>query len=118
MAILLEMTAGGRQTHWRHLLKTLQSRVFLARKSLRPSRTRKPSIIGRFQKVCSTPCLAKTKTRAQSINAPAETWWSRGELNPRPRALCRQFYMLIRFTLHLTLARASRQALPWRFTRI
>jgi len=22
------------------------------------------------------------------------TWWSRGELNPRPRDLCRQFYML------------------------
>jgi hypothetical protein len=25
-----------------------------------------------------------------------EYWWSRGELNPRPQALRRQFYMLIR----------------------
>jgi len=44
-------------------------------------------------------------------------WWSRGELNPRPRVLCRQFYMCIRLILRLTVARANRQALPWRFTR-
>jgi len=24
-------------------------------------------------------------------------WWSRGELNPRPQALCNQFYMRSRF---------------------
>ena len=27
------------------------------------------------------------------------TWWSRRELNPRPQALCRQFYMFSQTTL-------------------
>lgn len=31
------------------------------------------------------------------------SWWSRRELNPRPQALCRQFYMFIRFTLSFNL---------------
>ena len=43
-------------------------------------------------------------------------WWSRGELNPRPRALCRQFYMRSRLIFNLTSDFAKRQAGPWRFT--
>ena len=43
-------------------------------------------------------------------------WWSRGELNPRPQALCRQFYMRSQSIYVLTLVFADRQARPQRFT--
>ena len=43
-----------------------------------------------------------TKKRPGGHPGPC-SWWSRRELNPRPQALCRQFYMFIRFTLSFNL---------------
>ena len=56
------------------------------------------------------------KKRPPSKGWSCAVWWSRGELNPRPRALCRQFYMRSRLIFYLTSDFAKRQAGPWRFT--
>ena len=46
---------------------------------------------------------APAKKNPNRLRLGFECWWSRRELNPRPQALCRQFYMLIRFILSFNL---------------
>ena len=73
------------------------------RKRESQAQNRPGGAVGEVRKIPHEPTRTRGNTRERTKKIPNSDelgivyWWSRGELNPRPQALCRQFYMRSRF---------------------